>query len=165
MKLPPLIIELAKREVGVTEINGTNCGPRVDQYKAATWLNPKKGWPWCAAFVCFIVREALLAARIKETKTFKRPRTAGAYDFENWCLDQDNSVMLKKPPRGDIQPGDIVIFRDFSHIGFAISSVDAKGNIRTVEGNTDAKGSREGGGVFEKVRPASGIRSRLRFTI
>jgi hypothetical protein len=164
MKLSEAIVEIAKKEIGVTEINGSNCGPRVNEYKAATWLPANKGWPWCAAFVCWCVREALTMTGIKETKTFKRPRTAGAWDFENWSKDQDNSTNTKKPHRGDIQSGDIVIFT-FSHIGIATSAPDKNGNVRTVEGNTDGAGSREGGAVLAKTRHISKIRSRIRFTI
>ena len=158
------IIRIAKAEVGVREIANTNCGERVDQYKAATWLNPKKGWAWCAAFVCWVVREAMASTGVKQTKTFKRPRTAGAWDFENWSLEQDKTTNTKKPHGGDILPGDIVVFT-FSHIGIAVSSPDHDGNITTVEGNTDAAGSREGGGVYLKSRHLSKIRSRIRFTI
>lgn len=164
MKLSEAIVEIAKKEIGVTEINGSNCGPRVNEYKAATWLPANKGWPWCAAFVCWCVREALTLTGIKETKTFKRPRTAGAWDFENWSKDQDNSTNTKKPHRGDIQSGDIVIFT-FSHIGIATSAPDKNGNVRTIEGNTDGAGSREGGAVLAKTRHISKIRSRIRFTI
>lgn len=156
------IVKIATAEIGVEEVNGTNCGERVDEYKAATWLNPKKGWAWCAAFVCWVIREALKACGVKETKTFKRPRTAGAWDFENWSREQDETTWTKKPHRGDILPGDIVIFT-FSHIGIAISKPDKNGNILTVEGNTDRQGSREGGGVYKKTRHASKIRSRIRF--
>jgi len=156
------IVRIAKHEVGIEEVNGTNCGVRVDEYKAATWLDPTKGWPWCAAFVCWVVREALESAGAKETKTFKRPQTAGAWDFENWSLKQDPTTWTRKPHGGDIQPGDIVVFK-FSHIGFAVSSPDDNGYVRTVEGNTDASGSREGGGVFAKARHVSKIRSRIRF--
>ncbi len=156
------IVRIAKSQIGVTEVNGTNCGPRVDEYKAATWLNPKKGWPWCAAFVCWVVRAAIISSGAKETKTFKRPRTAGAYDMENWSLAQDDTTWTKKPHRNEILPGDIVVFT-FSHIGFAISAPDVQGNVQTVEGNTDKKGSREGGGVFLKTRHVSKIRSRIRF--
>ena len=53
------MVSLSKREIGVSEVDGTNCGPRVDEYKAATWLDPDKGWPWCAAFICWLVREAI----------------------------------------------------------------------------------------------------------
>jgi len=157
------IVKLCSNEVGVQEVDGSNCGIRVDQYKAATWLSPKRGWPWCAAFVCWIVREALQDVGAKtRTKSFIRPRTAGAWDFENWSLAQDNTTWTKKPHRGDIKAGDIVVLKR-SHIGIAISAPDRNGYVTTIEGNTDKAGSREGGGVFRKKRHVSKIRSRIRF--
>ena len=159
-KLPQKLVNLAKKEVGVEEVNGTNCGPRVDEYKSATFLNPKKGWPWCAAFICWLFREAME----DEKYTFKRPRTASAWDFENWCRQQDQSVILKKPHANDIQAGDVIVFT-FSHIGLAISAPDKNGFVTTVEGNTDSTGSREGGGVFKKKRHVSKIRSRIRVMV
>lgn len=164
MSLAKEIVRIAKAEVGVREIRDTNCGVRVDEYKAATWLNPKKGWAWCAAFVCWVVREAMASAGVKQTKTFKRPRTAGAWDFENWSLEQDSTTNTKKPHGGDVLPGDIVVFT-FSHIGIAVSPPDDNGIVKVVEGNTDAAGSREGGGVYLKSRHLSKIRSRIRFAI
>lgn len=163
-KLPQAIVEIATAEIGVEEVNGTNCGVRVNEYKSATWLPATKPWPWCAAFVCWAVREAAKKAGVGFTKTFKRPRTAGAWDMENWSLAQDKSTWTKKPHRGDILPGDIVVFK-FSHIGFAVSAPDQNGYVITIEGNTDAAGSREGGGVFRKKRHVSRIRSRIRFRV
>ena len=160
--LPSKIVELARAEIGVEEINGTNCGPRVNEYKAATWLPADKPWPWCAAFVCWLVREALKATGVKETKAFKRPRTAGAWDFENWSLAQDASTQTRKPHKGDIQPGDIVVFT-FSHIGICEKGPDKNGMVTTIEGNTDGAGSREGGAVLRKQRRLNQIRSRIRF--
>jgi hypothetical protein len=164
MNLAPHIVKIATAEIGVEEVNGTNCGPRVDEYKAATWLDPKKGWPWCAAFICWVVQQALIQSGTAETKTFKRPRTAGAWDLENWSRQQDDSTSTKKPHRNDILPGDIVVF-NFSHVGFAVSAPDKTGHVMTVEGNTDGAGSREGGAVLRKKRKLSQIRSRIRFTI
>ena len=158
------IVRIAKAEVGVREVGNTNCGIRVNEYKAATWLNPKKGWPWCAAFVCWVIREALVSSGTKETKTFKRPRTAGAWDFENWSIAQDSTTWMRRDPAGDIMPGDIVMFT-FSHIGIAVSEPDEKGNVTVAEGNTDKAGSREGGGVYLKTRNISKIRSRIRFNL
>ena len=158
------IVRIAKAEVGVREIRDTNCGEIVNEYKAATCVNPKKGLPWCAAFVCWVIREALKSSGVKETKTFKRPRTASAWDFENWSIDQDSTTWMRKPHDGDILPGDIVIFK-FSHIGIAVSYPDKNGNVYTVEGNTDSAGSREGGGVYFKTRNLSKIRSRIRFNL
>lgn len=162
MKLATKLVELAKQEIGVEELNGTNTGVRVNQYKSATNLDPKESWPWCAAFICWLVREAMLA--LGGNYTFHRPTTAGAWDFENWSKRQDNSTQTKKPAGADIEPGDIVIFT-FSHIGLAVSCPDEHGNVICVEGNTDTAGSREGGGVYQKKRPLAKIRSRIRFTV
>lgn len=157
------IISTARAEIGVEEVAGTNSGKRVNEYKGTTWLPASESWPWCAAFVCWVVLQAMTFNKVKETPGFKRPRTAGAWDFENWSRKQDGTTNTKKPHDGDIKAGDIVIFT-FSHIGIAIE--DAKdGSVVTVEGNTDQAGSREGGGVFRKTRKLSQIRSRIRFTI
>lgn len=162
--LPSLLVSTAAGELGVSEVGGTNCGPRVDEYKAATWLDARMGWPWCAAFVCWCVREAMRQGGIKETQTFQRPRTAGAWDLENWSLKQDDSTHTRKPHRNDIQAGDIVIFK-FSHVGIATGGPDKNGLVPTIEGNTDGAGSREGGAVLRKKRPLTSIRSRIRFTV
>ena len=152
------MVSLAREEIGVSEVDGSNCGPRVDEYKAATWLDADKGWPWCAAFICWLVREAIEGEDVK----FKRPRTAGAWDFENWAKQQiTNGVELRKPTNEDIKAGDIVVFT-FSHIGLAVKDADSSGYVVTIEGNTNGAGSREGGSVLEKKRHVSKIRSRIR---
>ena len=89
--IPEKMVTLAREEIGVSEVDGTNCGPRVDVYKAATWLDADKGWPWCAAFICWLIREAIE----EEEVLFKRPRTAGAWDFENWAKQEtSNGIVL-----------------------------------------------------------------------
>jgi hypothetical protein len=156
--IPEKMVSLAREEIGVSEVDGTNCGPKVNEYKAATWLDADKGWPWCAAFICWLIREAIEGEDVK----FSRPETAGAWDFENWAKRQSSSgVGLRKPTNEDIRAGDIVIFT-FSHIGIAIADVDASGYVKTIEGNTNGVGSREGGSVLEKKRHVSKIRSRVR---
>lgn len=152
------MVSLARGEIGVSEVDGSNCGPRVDEYKAATWLDADKGWPWCAAFICWLVRESIEG----EDVPFKRPRTAGAWDFENWAKQEStHGVELRKPTNEDIKAGDIVVFT-FSHIGLAVADADSSGYVKTIEGNTNGAGSREGGSVLEKKRHVSKIRSRIR---
>jgi hypothetical protein len=134
----------------------------VNEYKTATNLPPKESWPWCAAFIDWLVREAM---KSDGPYTFKRPTTAGAWDLENWSLAQDDSTNTKRNPGTDIKAGDIVIFK-FSHVGLAISNAyKSTANVDTVEGNTDKAGSREGGGVFKKTRSLSQIKTRIRFTV
>jgi len=167
MKLAQYIVKIAKGEVGVVEVNGTNCGPRVNQYKAATNLPSEESWAWCAAFVDWVVREAMGIGEADQSRayTFKRPTTAGAWDLENWSLRQDSSTNTKRNPGNDIKAGDIVIFK-FSHVGIAVSNVFRDTQVvDTIEGNTDRAGSREGGGVFAKTRKLSQIKTRIRFTV
>lgn len=162
MKLAERLVELAKKEVGVEEIGGTNCGPRVNQYKAATWLPCEESWPWCAAFIDWLVWTAMIETKVKYT--FERPQTAGAWDLQNWSMKQDGSTDTKLNPQAkDIEAGDIVIFT-FSHVGLAIGS-PVKGIVPTIEGNTDNEGSRDGGGVWKKQRKLSLIKTRIRFTV
>ena len=158
--IPEKMVTLAREEIGVSEVDGTNCGPRVDVYKAATWLDADKGWPWCAAFICWLIREAIE----EEEVAFKRPRTAGAWDFENWAKQEtSNGIELRKPTNEDVKAGDIVVFT-FSHIGIAVKDIDSSGYVVTIEGNTNGAGSREGGSVLEKKRHVSKIRSRIRIS-
>ena len=161
MKLAPKIVSIATKEVGVLEVpKNSNRGPRVDIYKAATNLDPTEAWPWCAAFVDWCVGKAMEGG----TYTFSRPRTAGAWDLENWSKRQDNSTSTKRNPGADIKAGDIVIFT-FSHVGIAVSDAYSTGVVDTVEGNSNAAGSREGGGVVEQTRKLSLIKTRIRFTV
>lgn len=158
------LIQTAIAEIGVKETGTSNRGPRVDQYQRATWLEPKDWGAWCASFVCWCVREAMKAEGIKETKGFKRPQTAGAFDFERWSLAQDSTTQTRKPCGKDIQRGDLIIWR-FSHISIALGPPDSKGNLQTVDGNSNARGSRTGGMVCTPIRHIDQVRSRIRFTI
>lgn len=158
--LPPKIVKIARAEIGTRETGNTNCGIRVNEYKSATWLPPKESWPWCAAFVDWVVMKAM---ETDGPYSFKRPQTAGAWALEDWSLDQDESTNTKTDPGSDIKAGDIVIFK-FSHVGFAIGT-PRDDLLPTVEGNTDGSGSRDGGGVWAKTRKLSQIKTRIRFTV
>ena len=144
---------VAEGQVGVRE-EGHNGGEDVRKFQRATWLDPG-AWPWCAAFVCWCYQQASKQA---SAPSIKRPRTAGAWDFERWAKDQ--GVTLFKPSV-KAKRGDIVIFT-FSHIGIAVADQDGE-VVSTVEGNTNPGGSREGDGVYKKTRKASKIRSLIRF--
>ncbi|MEI8082747.1 MAG: permease, partial [Actinomycetes bacterium] len=76
-------------QVGVREV-GNNGGTQVRAYQGATDLDPG-AWPWCAAFVCWCLREW-----IKDPENTKwlslqhstpeqwRPKTAGAFAYLLW---------------------------------------------------------------------------------
>lgn len=141
--------KIAVEQVGTKEV-GSNGGPAIRKYQAATWLEPGS-WPWCAAFVCWCFREA---AKITDPG-IKRPQTAGAWDFERWAK-KAGAKLIK--PGASPKPGDIVVF-EFSHIGIVDRN---RVELRTIEGNTNEEGGREGDGVYRRVRKMSQVRSLIR---
>jgi hypothetical protein len=153
------IVRIAKGEVGKREIGGNNRGPHVDKYETASWVGPHDVEPWCASFVCWVVREALEGFDTPEG--FTRPTTPGAWDFERWAWDERNhGVLLFKPPQS-FTPGDIVVFKK-SHIGIVDFTSNKERYVHTIEGNTGASGSRDGDGVYTKVRSSDSFRSVIR---
>lgn len=171
--LPETLARIAEIEcdAGVVETGGNNRGPRIVEYQTTTWLPPGP-WPWCAAFVCWCIYETLRTLALKPT-TWKRPRTAGAYDFENWAQGlhphgrNDGWALLsrKQTPRR----GDIVTFT-WSHIGIVLDYDAKTQTLTTAEGNTfpraatsDRNNVRLPDGVYRQTRKRSQVRRLIRY--
>ena len=162
------LIEIALAEVGVREEGGNNCGPRIREYQAATWLELGP-WAWCAAFLDWCIREWLKIKEVVEFLGIKdveewRPKTAGAFDYINWARKHGVKI-LPRTEKG--KAGDIVVldFNGQGHIVLAIKDQD-DGLFQTVEGNTNIKGEREsekGDGVWKKTRGTAPIKAIIRF--
>jgi hypothetical protein len=163
------LAKIAMNEVGVLETGGNNQGPRIKEYQKATLLYPGE-WPWCAAFVCWCIREWLLkvpgtqdAVGIEDNDTAMwRPMTARAFSFIEWAQKRGLYVTDEKELA---QTGDIAVF-DFSHVGIVVADQKAGEKfIQTVEGNTNGKGERDslsGDGVWKKKRDARLVRAYIR---
>ena len=156
---------LASTQVGRKETRGSNLGPEVSKFQRATNLEPG-AWPWCAAFVDWVIQQWLADKRVVEWLGLKtttpqewRPRTALAFGFLKWAQDRPSTVTIL-PETADPLPGDIVIY-DFSHIGF-VDRPQNRLSFLAVEGNTNAAGSRDGDGVWHKVRHRSLAKNFLR---
>ncbi len=157
------LLGIAQGEVGTREVGGNNNGARIREYQRSTDLAPDS-WPWCAAFVCWVIREWLVQPEPRralgwknEETDAKRPKTAAAFSFLDWARRQDQFVL---PPTADPQPGMIAVY-SFSHIGF-VKEVLSGGKFRAIEGNTNGAGDRDsttGDGVWEKVRTKSLVRN------
>ena len=150
------LVDIAGDEVGTVE-HGRNTGKRVMEYQASTDYGKQSatGWPWCAAFVCWCIREwgknpEVLAALKKTPAQFEkwRPKTAAAFGFIDWAK-KNGLQILNDSSANTLHAGDIIVF-DMSHIGIV---ADDKGDtVYTHEGNTGATGGRDGDGVWSKVR-------------
>ena len=173
---PAKLAEIAISQVGTLEEGGNNRGSKVREYQAATYLAPGD-WPWCAAFVCWCIKEWIERGtkdRV-EGETFRslfgavrpymwRPKTPRAFGFEAWAKERGLPVLGE---RAAVKAGDIVVF-DMSHVGIAVASAPAGSkHVETVEGNTGVVGLRDsaaGDGVFRKKRPRPMIRSIVRLS-
>lgn len=144
------VLKKAASQVGVEETpRGSNRGPEVDAYLRSTGLHP--GFPWCAAFVNWCI--AQVAGEKKREVAW--PKTASCDVILVWARRHD--ILFTQPEKGDVF---LVLAgpNDATHTGF-VKSVSGQ-KFTTIEGNSNATGSREGLGVVSISRPVS---TRYRF--
>ena len=135
--------------VGIKESPmGSNNGVMVDKFNASCGLKPSDHAPWCAsvAHYGYLVNGA--------------PDRPGAYS-PSWY------AKTRVIPAEMAQPGDVglIYFPSkgrYAHTIAAIERVNRSGRIVssyvTLEGNTNAMGSREGDSFARRVRPASTVK-------
>jgi hypothetical protein len=156
------LVVAARGEVGQRE-SGTNGGSAVRKYQAATWLEPGS-WPWCAAFVCWCMKEAIELSQRADPAAWRAtlPRMAAVAQFVDWASDLRCCQVIERPTSA--KAGDLVLFRfpRGNHIGIVISD-SVSGQFGTVEGNTDASGGREGDGVYRRSRTFESVSHIIRF--
>lgn len=137
----------ALSQEGIREV-GSNTGPEVDQYLASVHAAP--GNPWCSAFACWSIinaaRDLGIAPGVKySASTYglwtKNPNLQISVPTEN-CIFLINHGLSSKGNR-------------IGHVGLVVG---INGNqLATVEGNTNAGGSRNGDGVYKRTRQLSEI--------
>lgn len=128
----------------------SNRGPDVEGYLASVGL--KGGNPWCCAFTYWCFQKAAEKLGVPNPMV----KTGGCLD--HWARSAATGArrVLARDAATDpslLVPG-MVFIMDFGggkgHTGF-ITSVGG-GFIETIEGNTDASKTREGGGVYRLTR-------------
>lgn len=127
-------------QIGVRELTGHNDGIMVEKYLCSVGL--EKGYPWCAAFVKWCYLQA-------GVKTEINGMALSVNDPEKWVYHKGKFI---QEPR----PGDAftLYFNSLGRIGHT-GFYDGRQNAsiyKTVEGNTNNAGSREGDGVYRKYR-------------
>lgn len=138
-------------QVGVREKTGKNDGPEVESYLKAVGLG--KGYAWCAAFVKWCFDQT----GIKTTITAWSP---SAHNSKN--IVYHKSSFFKEPQSGDVFTIYYPSLKRIGHTGFFYERVSEK-IYKTVEGNTNAAGSREGDGVYIKYRSFNATNSITRW--
>lgn len=131
------VLDLAATQIGVRE-HGRNRGPEIDGYNHDIGHDPTKADPWCAIFVCAMVKRAADALGIPVPLHL----TAGVF-----TLDEQAPVACRT-----LAPvaGSIFIKNEHKHTGL-VESVDGD-VLTTIEGNTNTGGSSDGDGVYRRTR-------------
>jgi hypothetical protein len=152
-------LAVAAGQVGEMESPiGSNRGPMVDEYLRAAGIDPASGppdvRPWCMAFAYWCFKTA--AANLGSANPL--PRTAGCLDHWNLAAQvvrakrMTAASVLANPSL--IKSG-LLFILDFGH-GLGHTGIVERllpgGRLLTIEGNTNADGSRTGVGVFRLER-------------
>lgn len=150
---PKTVKEVYDSQIGVREQPaGSNWGIPVQNYLAA--VNVKSPAPWCAAFVKWTFDQA----QIKTPITAWSPT---AHNRRNVVFER--SKFLQEPRPGDVFTLWFPKLKRIAHTGFFDRRINAS-VYRTVEGNTNEAGSREGDGVYVKYRSYRATYSISRWT-
>ena len=128
-----------EKEAGVMEDPpGSNDGARVREYLASAGIHDPE--PWCASFVNWGCLQV------------------GKPGFGAWTPSwAQSSLEIQEPRRSAWGLVYFPALKRFGHI-FVVTEVFKSGMIETVEGNTNIDGSREGTGVFRRIREAKAYR-------
>ena len=138
------IVPVAELFVGwVRETTGKNDGPWVEAIQRTT--GNKKGDPWCASFVNWVLDIAYRDMN-------PLPATASCDVLLEFA--RKNQLLTNTP-----QPGDVFLVmrtkNDAIHTGI-VTEVKAD-TVKTIEGNTNRDGAREGNGVWARERARAGL--------
>lgn len=154
LQLVALGVAIAEVDHEVRETGGQNRGPRIRRYLANCEPPLPEGNPWCAAATQYcsdVAARALgLANPLDEVRL-----EAYVQSYYDWASARGLLVTASQT-----QPGDLVLFNfrgvRWDHIGFVLEPPLRQGDrwrpVRTVEGNTNDGGSRDGDGFYLKAR-------------
>lgn len=139
--LPPneKALVFASTLVGEKE-SGKNSGPFVMKVLASIGLGT--GFPWCAAFVSYCLGKV----------GYKIGPTSGRGRVRSWAAWAKSSGRLIH--YSEVRRGDLFFWLNADktgHIGF-VTGTAGNGSFKTIEGNTDDGGSREGDGTYRRTR-------------
>lgn len=145
------LIARAETYIGIKETK-PNSSKLVDSFLSTVGLNP--GYAWCAAFVH---HDAKLTCKAMNVSTKLQKSASARMTFR---LSKNLGIRASQDVAG--QEGQIICFQKpnsmYGHIGIVTKRL--QGNfVETIEGNTNSAGSRDGDGVYRKVRPIKGYNS------
>ncbi len=153
-----LVASVAEKHVGERE-ESRNRSPFILRLWRETWADGGDYYegrePWCAAFVCWCIKQACAADTRLKVPFEMSPSVHSIAESLRHGIGRGGARIV---PWREAQRGDVITFLpSFSHIG--IVDECCAGGLITIEGNTNDAGSREGDGVYRKQRAEALVRS------
>lgn len=149
--LPQTVVAVARHHLveHPREVGGQNMGPWVRHY-----MGGRQGpaWPWCAGFVCAVVRQAALA----HEAPMPIPDTVSCDDLAKGARLLVGVVSGASGRPVEATDGSVFLLRhrtrknDWIHTGIVTRFHGS--HFETIEGNTNDEGSREGYEVCKRIR-------------
>lgn len=142
------VVKAGKANLGVQEVPaGSNRGKYVDIYN--TFVGAPLGSYWCASFLCYRVYDA--AKTLKVTPLWIKSASVQAIFL--WA--KKNNLVSDIPVAGMAFLEWFQSKRRYAHCGIITEVIPLPGNkfaFRTVEGNSNSNGSRNGQEVASNIR-------------
>ena len=163
------LLGIARRDSGRTEVT-KNRAPFIEKYWPAT--NYPEGYsnrePYCAAAIAYWVKEWLDDTEVlaefgkkKEPAERWRCKSPAAFGWLEWAKLSSSGVSVL-PPRCILHAGDLVVYK-YSHIEIVTDDDNTtSGPMVCMGANTNASGSRDGEGAFEKPRLRTKVKNFIR---
>ena len=146
-----LVVEQARKSLGIREQSGHNDGPVVDEILASVNLEGSKA-PWCAAFIVWVGDKAFGATLLNPY-----PRSAWSPTFlakPTWDRQRKGTPL---------KPADVfgIWFNSMGRVAHVGLVEKNEGDwLVTIEGNTNGGGSRDGDGVYRRRRLSANVLGR-----
>jgi hypothetical protein len=151
------LVHAASLNIGVHEV-GHNGGPQVERWLAVT--GHKAGAPWCAAFVSAMLKDVCDGRKIAAPLC-----SAGAVDLYHRAKKAGLTIVYPGGDLSAVKPGFLWVRATSAdeakaaragqsvhgHVGIVTKTPPGAATFETVEGNTNAAGSREGDAVAAKT--------------
>lgn len=145
-KIEDQFIDSLKFYLGTRELTGNNDGEVVSAIIKSCGINTPAAW--CA---CYLHHNLLKINR-------SGPSYQPAFS-PRWFEDPNRVVWTRQDENAPISKGDVcgIYFRNLKRVAHVLAVIEdtRDGYVITIEGNTNGAGSREGNGVFIRIRHKS----------
>lgn len=145
--------EVYLSQLGVTELTGHNDGPEVEEY--LVFVNRKKGDYWCAAYVSWCFYKAGIVAI--------RSGWSPSWFQTKYVIYVRGATNNKTPSAGDVFGIYFPKLKRIAHVGFVDKWAKGASCFVTNEGNSNAKGSNNGGAVVTLFRLKTQVQKISRY--